>query len=350
MNLVVYRPEHFELLRRAVAGAGPDCTLGHRPFVDYYYATRDWCKLYLFLDDAGTVAGTVGLEQLHFEHTGRDFPLGFPSNYYAFQHGAGGHLFLHWMKSCRTALVFGGSEDTHRILRQQQWTYYAGVKVFLLNRAYPSFPGEARWKTAAKWARGLFRPRLTSYARSVPAGMASTLTVQEERTFTDDLLPHSSPFAFRFAPTREYLAWRYDTGLSFVRYRLFRILSRGASAGYVILNEFPDRLLVAQCDAEEPATLAWGVVLSIVAASREDRRAREVMLTCSHPAMQEIYQRFGFRAARQERPFVLGSLRHRAELPPPDTSAWLINFDWGDNGLRVPFLDQVGSATPGANH
>ena len=36
--------------------------------------------------------------------------------------------------------------------------------------------------------------------------------------------------------------------------RLFRIIHRGATAGYVILNDLPEQLLVAQCDASADST------------------------------------------------------------------------------------------------
>jgi hypothetical protein len=339
MKLLEYRPEHFDLLSDATRRKDPCSSLLHRPFVNYYYASRDWCKLYLVLQVDGTVGGILGLEHLRFEHAGRPVDLGFGSNFYSLQPGAGGLLFLHWLKTCEVGVVFGGSEDSHRILRQQQWTYYPGVKSYRLNRAYPRYPGEAKWKGAAKAVLGWLRPRLARYARRLPAE-AAAVTVREEHDYHDDLLPRTSSFSFRFAPPPEYLAWRYNTRLPFIRYRLFRVLHGGAPAGYVVLNDLPDRLLVAQCDCESPSMLAWGVLRSLVEASREDTRPREVLLTCCHPPMQQIYQQFGFTEVGEDRPFVLGSLRRRRELPSTDCSTWLINVDVGDNGLRAPFRDQ----------
>jgi hypothetical protein len=143
----------------------------------------------------------------------------------------------------------------------------------------------------------------------------------------------------RFAPDANYLAWRYSTQLPFVRYRLFRVLDRGRSAGYVILNESPERVIVSQCDGEDAETLAWGVVLSLLNAGQADRQPRTVMLTCCHPTMQEIYRSFGFKADSTH-PFALGSLR-RSIAPPAgsNTSNWLINYDWGDNGLMELWTD-----------
>jgi hypothetical protein len=124
-----------------------------------------------------------------------------------------------------------------------------------------------------------------------------------------------------------------------VKYRVFRILKGGHSAGYVVLNESPRELIVAHCDGTDPKTIAYGVLLSLLQASREDRGPRTALLSSSHPMMQEIYQHFGFRSEHSRRPFALGTLTGPSDIEP-DTSNWLVNFDWGDNGLRLPFLDE----------
>ncbi|MGA7224475.1 MAG: hypothetical protein WBX16_16575, partial [Candidatus Acidiferrales bacterium] len=110
-------------------------------------------------------------------------------------------------------------------------------------------------------------------------------------------------------------------------------------AGYVIINENQQRLLVAQCDAEAAETLAYGVLLSILQLGGQDRCPRTAMLTCSNPTMAEIYVKFGFRPAKKDYPIAMGGLRKKVEIPT-DTSNWLVNFDWGDNGLLGPFRDQ----------
>ncbi len=55
--------------------------------------------------------------------------------------------------------------------------------------------------------------------------------------------------------------------------------------------------------------------------------------------MQGIFRAAGFEPNATERPFALGAKRH--PLPDTgDTSGWLVNLDWTDNGLRSPFLDE----------
>lgn len=322
-------------------------SLCHQPFVDHYYATNDACKLYMALDGDGQIGATIGVDQMRFEYESRPLVLGFGTNFHSLHPGSGGYLFMKWLRDCEVGLAFGGTADTHRILNQQNWTYFQGVNTYFLNLGYAEEPGEPVWRIAAKWM-------LRNFTRKVDVGKRTTeiareaegkISVHEESDYSEDLLPVRSPFTFRFAPPLGYLRWRYDTRLSFVRYRLFRILEAGSTAGYVILNDAPERLLVAQCDGNGPRTLAYGVLLSLAEVFREAQRPREVLLTASHRDMQAVYLRHGFVTRDSwNRPFALGLQRSKIDITP-DTSTWLINYDWGDNGLRAPFLDQRRRAT-----
>ena len=70
MRIVPYSGEHYHRLAAAVQTAGAAQSLLHRPFVDWYYGTRDWCRLWLGYDKEGTLAAAVGIEQLPFEIDG----------------------------------------------------------------------------------------------------------------------------------------------------------------------------------------------------------------------------------------------------------------------------------------
>ena len=339
MPVVEYAPKYFEALCGFVDRVGERLALTHRPFVDYYYASRDWCRLYLYVGNDGTILGTFGLDRMRFEYNGREMMIGFGSNFYSLQPGLGGVLFIHWHKSCPIGLVYGGSADTHKMIRGRKWAFYNGVRIYVLNKPYEAHPGEGWLRVAAKSVlRRTQRTNLSSYRSRIPVEIRTRISIREERTFTEDLLPRESPFTFRLAPPAHYLNWRYNTELSFVRYRLFRILAGGRSTGYVVINESPEKLLVAQCDGIDAHDLAYGVVLGALEAGREDRKPRSVALASCHPGMQEIYQRVGFRPERAERTFAMGTLGGPVDIVPT-TSNWLVNFDWGDNGLRSPFLD-----------
>jgi hypothetical protein len=267
--------------------------------------------------------------------------LGFASNFHAPQHGLGGYLFLHWMKTAPLGIVFGGSSHTHRILRQQNWTYFSGIRTYVLNPLPFFAPDEPAWR---KWAkRGLARwrrIRLDAAIRRVPRAASQLVSVQEEQTFTEDMLPRTSPFTFRLAPSLDYLRWRYRPGLPFVRYRLFRVGHGGKRVGYVVLNESPRRIVVAHCDGEDACRLAVGVLLSVREITKVDVDLREIRLACSHAEMQPVFTAAGFRPEKSDRPFAIGARRGKVDVPA-DPSRWLVNLDWGDNGLRSPFLDEA---------
>jgi hypothetical protein len=338
----VYTPAQFLALRQFVERLGLRLGLAHRPFVDYYYASRNWCKLYLNMDEGEEIIATYGLESLQFEYQRREMKIGFGTSTYTVKSGAALYLYFFADDSCPVRLTHGGSADTHSIVRSMGWRYYSGVKVYVLNKTYPVFPGDSWVRKAAKSAaRKVARSKIPRYASRIPEEIRQKISVREEQLFGADLLPTESPFSFRLAPTVEYLNWRYNTQLSFVRYRLYRVLQGGQTAGYVVLNESPEQLIVAQCDGTDVRSLAYGVLLSLLDAGRGDQLPRSVVLTCANPVMQEIYEKFGFQAEPEDRPFFIGTLNGPADIAL-DTSNWLINFDWGDNGLRPPFLDQLG--------
>lgn len=73
---------------------------------------------------------------------------------------------------------------------------------------------------------------------------------------------------------------------------------------------------------------------------RKDQEPRTVFLACCHSEMEKIFRAFGFREQRG------GDIPFAFRTPPPHVdlslgaSHWLVNFDWGDNGVRPPFRDQ----------
>lgn len=343
MRLAAYSPADFETLRPSAEQAGRRALL-HRPFVDHYYASGHG-RLHLALSDEGAVLGALGVEPMRFLWRGRPMRLGFGSNFYALQPGVGGYLYLQWIRSCDAGLVFGGSEHSHRIFRERRWSYFS-VSSYCLNPPYADRPGESGWRRAARRVmRRLIRAPIPRYARRLPPEAWEAVAVREEHGYDQDLVPESSPFSFRFLPSLPELEWRYGLALSFVRYRLFRILARGRRSGYVVLEDAPDRVIVSHCDGSDARLLAWGVLQALLLACREDTRPRSVLLASSHPEMRRLYEAFGFRPL-PERPLALGPTRPAVELPS-DPEGWLVNYDWGDNGLRPPFRDQEGLVEAG---
>jgi hypothetical protein len=335
--IIEYQPEHFEVLQNAVRRIPGVFNLRYRPFVDYYYTANPWCKLYLAMEN-GDVLATLGFERMGFEYGSKHLTVGFGTNFYSFRAGVGAVLFRQWLRSCDAGLEYGGSDDAHRLIRSQKWVYYSGVRQHFLNHPRTVYLADAFWRRAAKrvlrWWQWKPIPR---YAARLPGQLA--VSVREERDYAPDLLPARSPFGFRFAPAVDYLAWRYNTRLPFARYRLFRIVAGSVTIGYVIIQDSPAELIVAQCDGEDAEMLAYGVMLSILEAAKHDRTARTATLVCCHPGMRSIYRRTGFIPERADVPFALGPPQALVEVSH-DTSSWNINFGWGDNGLLGPFPGQ----------
>lgn len=340
LKIIEYSPAWFESVRQAVEPRKPESALLHRPFVDYYYASQDWCTLFLALDKNEKVVGTLGLDRMNFESEGVEMTIGFGSNYNSFLPGVGSFLFLRRLKDCPLGLVFWTSEETQKVIRSLGWTYFPNVRRQHLNYSYRIFGGESMVRKLAKLAmQCLPKRKIGNYAARLEAARNAGVSVQAVPEFFADLLPAKSAFAFRFAPSLEYLNWRYNSGLSFVRYRLFRINVGLSTVGYVVINEMADRITVAQCDGTDPVTLAYGVMLSIFEVGKHDSRPRSVMLTSSHPVMQRLYREFGFRISKSDECFAIGGYKQPVTLNR-DTSNWLVNFDWGNNELQTPFLDQ----------
>lgn len=340
MPIVEYAPKLFGDVSEMVAQVPGPLNLAHRAFVDYYYATRESSKLYLYYSDSGKVIGTLGRELIRFECNSRGFLLRVGSNWYSLQHGVGGELSEHSLRSNldSTGLMFSGSQDTLAILHHRKWIFMPGIHGYWLNNPRRAYPGEPKWRSAAKSAlRRVERRRISSFAGHIPAHVSAEIAVREETSYAPDLLPSRSPFLFRMAPTAEYLSWRYNLSLSFIRYRLFRILARGRTVGYVILSDSPGKIIVAQCDGEDPAALAYGILLSILQVGCNDREPRTVFLTCCHTEMQQIFRGFGLREqSGGDLPFAFRTCPPHVD-PCLGTSQWLVNFDLGDNGVRPPF-------------
>ncbi|MEM9487904.1 MAG: hypothetical protein AAGC55_02105 [Myxococcota bacterium] len=384
MRIVPYTPDLFPAVAAFARDIGPLCPLAHRSLVDHYYhAGRDFCTLHLAVErtDAGErpspsdngpaagragdgasaadsapgvrVVGSLGVERVRFEYRGRALHLAFGSNFFVSTPGVGGLLYRRWTRAGDHTIAVGGSRDSQRIFREQGWTYYDGLGLYLLNRSFAAGSATPPLQRAMRWsARQLWRHSAIRTALAIPRTVRDLVTVREEPRISEDLLRFGttgpSPFALRCAPSIEHLAWRYACDLTHVQYRIYRLQVCGDSAGYIIINDGPSRIVVAHCDGRDPETLAYGVVLA--ALDTLGATGREVRLTSCHPAMTAIYRRVGFRPHPSPPPLVLGSRRRPGQtgkgaaatppLPDDTTADWLINYDWGDNGLRRPSWDE----------
>ncbi len=339
MKIVEYQSGDHHTLRQLCEQLPSVHGLRYADFVDHYYASSDFCRLHLMLDDNERCVGCVGVEKMPFETPTGAVTVGFGSNYHAFESGAGGILFLHWVRQCGLGLNFGGSPDAQRIIDHQKWTRYSGIDTLHLNAAYAQSPGDTFWKRTAKnvLTHSPVKTRIDRRAAAVLADSSSPIEAVPEQRATADLLTFESPFDVRFAPDADYLNWRYATNLSFARYHLLRLVQSGETVGYVVLNEQPNRVLIAHADASSPDVLARGMIAALGTVCRGRLSGTGVVATTSHPVLKQTLVDFGFRARRHGRGLAIGGLGKQPPFPD-DTSNWLISEDWGDNGLRAPFL------------
>ncbi len=318
----------------------PNFPLTHRSFVDHYYASSNFCRLFLLLDQDGMLLGTQGVEWMPFDEGGRIHRLGFGSNYLAFRPGVGAYLYANWLRSCDAGMVFGATADVHKILKKSGWAYYEGLHSYYLNRRYTNSEPTRWYRRVDKGIRTWLSVHhsLPDLHRRVPGDLAA-VAVEEQSGYSAELLAFKSAFAFRFAPDLSYLRWRYGTNLPFLTYRVFRVSRSAALVGYVVLQERDEEVVVAHSDGSEPGALAAGIVRSVAKVGRDESDRREVMLMCSYPAMQRVFEQAGFVTdARLDVPFALGKLRGGYEINVP-VSEWLVNAAWGDTNLRPPFND-----------
>lgn len=332
MRFEKYTSPMYPVLAAAARKVGV-LSLLNRDFVDYYYQGQPWSELHLAIDEDDSCAAFLGFDRLRFEHKGQELFLGMATNFYTLTPGVGGFLWLKWMRTCPNGLVFGGSEYTHQILKKQNFTYYPGINVYAMNARYKSYDSDPMWRKGIKRIlRTLTRKPIKKYMSPNLDRQSTSVTVRE--TQSRDAMPlKANCFAFRFAPTADYLHWRYNSGLGFVRYRWFDIFADGVRAGYCILNDAPQQIIVSYSDGVDPEKLAYGTLKAVFAAAQDDDSNRAALVVSSHPVMQKIFVSQGFHLDLADRPLALGSSRSRLDLEI--TQRWLINFGLGDNDLRA---------------
>jgi hypothetical protein len=330
MRLEKYDSRQYPALSVAARQVGASSLL-NKDFVDYYYLAQPWSELHLAFDEDGSCAAFIGWERLRFEQNGQEVPIGFATNFFTLKPGMGGFLWLQWMKSCSFGLVFGGSEHTHQIVRKQNFTYYPGMHVYTMNGRYSMYPGEPVWRNTLKRVlRHFVRRQLRSYKTRGFERESASITLEEIRSCNASRI-EANCFRFRFAPKEDYLRWRYNSELGFVRYRWFNIFEQTKRVGYCVINDAPVQVIVAHSDGIDPEKLAYGILKAVFRVAENDEKKRTALLVSSHPAMQEIFTRYGFELDA-DRPMAIGSLRAKPNLEDPQH--WLINFGLGDNDLR----------------
>jgi hypothetical protein len=135
----------------------------NREFLDHYYLGQEWSKLFL-ASDGPKCLGIIGVDMLHFATQTSSIKVAFGTNFYSLKPGVGGMLWLKWLKLGDIGLVFGGSKDTHRILRARNFDYYSGINLYRMNAQFEGYKEDSAIKGIVKaglrpWVRKNFQRR-----------------------------------------------------------------------------------------------------------------------------------------------------------------------------------------------
>lgn len=341
MKIVPFAAEHTGALIAGLDKAGLDAPLLRiEPYVRHYYLSNPACRLMLMLDGDGQIAATLGSEKIRLRIGSETFDAAVLSSTFSLLPGAFPLLFMHWMKSAEVGLAFPGNALLQDMFaRQKRWVAIPGLRRYWLNWSYPVLPDDPAWKSLAKplarWARRVdasgFERRLRGIA---PAGLA----LREERRFDSGMTPRAATaFGFRVEPDADFLDWRFDSDLDYVRYRIFRIERGARSCGCIVIAEWPHCLLVSHADCDDVHTLSCAILLAIARLNQGEHRHRKVLLSSMHSGMQQWLSRYGFEPEPRDTAFHVAAFGNRA-LPQCAQDDWLVNLDIGDAG---PVLGMV---------
>ena len=321
--------------------------LFNRSFLDHYYLGQEWCRLFLAMESSKCI-GIIGIDMLHFATPTSRIKATFATNFYSLQPGVGWMLWLKCLKLAEINVVFGGSQDTHRILRARKYDYYSGVNLYRMNARFEGYKEDSAIKGMVKAGlRPFTRKRLPGYASKSFLRQFADIQVVERTEFTEEMIEQASPFSFRLHPPLEYLRWRYNPRLDYVRYRIFQFFRSGQSIGFCVLNHGMNESMVVYADGNNPGLLAAGILKAIFLTGEEGDKNRKVTLASSHPAMQALFVQEGFRLAEENYPFASGGLKDAKNLGDPGT--WLLSFGMGDNDLRTNMFWPAATNQTGTN-
>jgi hypothetical protein len=307
--------------------------LFNHSFLEHYYLGQEWCRLFLAMDGPKCI-GMIGVDVLHFVTQTSTITAAFGTNFYSLQPGVGWMLWLKCMKQAEIGLVFGASQDTHRILQARKFEYYSGINLYRMNARFESYREDSAAKGIVKaglrpWAR----KNLPDYASKSFLRRFADIQIVDRTDFSEEMMVRSSPFSFRLCPPLEYLQWRYNPRLDYVRYRIFQFFRSGQSIGFCVLNHGMSESMVVYSDGSDPELLAAGILKAIFLVGEEEDKYRKITLASSHPVMQALFVQQGFRLAEKNYPFAAGALKDAKNLGDP--GRWLLNFGMGDNDLRT---------------
>lgn len=333
MKVVEYTEAFSDRLDAAIAKADFDVPLLSRPqYVRHMFLRDPHSRLQLLLSTEGAVVATLGSEYVRMQSGSRSLAVAILSNTYSFEPGAVTFLLHRWMKTCEIGILFPGNLQMRQLIaRQKRWVQISGLRTLWLNWDYPVFAHDPLWKRLAKPVISrATRVDAGAFGSLVSRGARGAITVRNEDRIPEDLPRWDGGFGLKLSEGADYLNWRFDTALDYVRYRLFSVWVAGSRCGAVVLAEWPHCVVVSYCDGDDPDDLAGGVLLAIAEVNQGEHRYRKVLLSAIHARMRQAFERAGFRPDPVETPFYMASFGDQSV--PESEGDWLLNLEFGDAG------------------
>lgn len=337
MRVVEYAQEHAAALAGALAASPLGAPLLRSDaFLNHYFLSHPKSKLLLLFDGSEEIVATLGTTTIRLAIGKRSQDASILSNTYSMKAGAFPFLLLHWMKASQIGITFPGNALMRSMVeRQKRWISISGLYTYWLNWDYPAQADDPLWKRSLKpLARRVTRINPDRFAGKIRKSAGRNLAVAEEQRFDEGLARRGGEFGLRIDADAAYLNWRFCTTLDHVKYRVFRILDGRTTRGYVVLAEWPHRLIVSHCDGEDAHVLALGIMAAISEVNRGAHRYRKVLLTSMHASMVPVFHEFGFRPKKSATPFYIAGF---GEQPVPNKGGldWLVNMDFSDAGMGM---------------
>ncbi|WP_339521529.1 hypothetical protein [Pseudomonas sp. EL_65y_Pfl2_R96] len=316
MEKIIATASNFEAIKKFADKFDEHGNLQHLEFLKHYYFDSPYSDLHIYLDAAGEIVGTMGIEEIPYQYDGESGSLFFGSNWFASTSLAGASTYRLWTdRNRKNCLSFGGTESAHNFFRGAKWQYFEGFQILVR-----SINSASKLNSQANTA-------IIQTGRQIDVGNYS---------LEGDITPFKTGFNGRFYSKKEYLKYRYNPTLKYISYKWVSIIEDGEIIGLAIFNCGPKEVVLSYCDGIDPVAVAGGVLKGFakVLSDYDDLTDMKIRIGSCSPEMIEVWKSANFKISAQ-RTFAMN--KPIAGLTGPQSltqGGWNVALDVGDNCLR----------------